>query len=218
MIDQLHDRVACMLPLSAYSGAFQIKVRVWDHRLSMHIANHSHWVLSALRMVLSEAQALHLYYNIRDLAEIALYYLTDVLCQASAAHRPPRGTFLVVHVHQLFIHFAKCCQRAAVRQQDRQRVSIYVLGMLRTLLGSASPFSSWILIGLFCASKRRESKTIWETTLVSKYYCSVTMLVPWPLALGDMQVPTIALYICTYIYSNPLLPNEFEVSSRLVVA
>lgn len=50
-------------------------------------------------MVLSEAQALHLYYDIRDLAEIALYCLTDMLRQASAAYRPPRGMFLVVHVH-----------------------------------------------------------------------------------------------------------------------
>lgn len=99
MIDRLPDKAACMLQQSAYLGVCQIEVQVMDHRLSMHIANHPHWVLSALRMVLSEAQALHLYYNIRDLAEIALYCLTDVLRQASAAHRPPRGTFLVVYVH-----------------------------------------------------------------------------------------------------------------------
>lgn len=79
MIDRLHDKVACMLQLSAYSCAFQIKVRVRDHQLSMRTANHPHWVLSALRMVLPEFQVPHLCYNIRNLAGITLYCLTNVL-------------------------------------------------------------------------------------------------------------------------------------------
>ena len=98
MIGRLHDIVACMHRLSAYSSVFQIMVRVRDHRLSMHISNRLHWVLSALRTALPEFRALHLCHSIRKVAGKALYPLTDMLRQASATHRSPRRAFLVAQV------------------------------------------------------------------------------------------------------------------------
>ena len=98
MIGRLHDIVACMHRLSACSGVSQIMVQVRDHRLSMHISNRLHWVLSALRTVLLEFRAPHLCHYIREVAGKSLYPLTDMLRQASAAHRSPRRAFLVAQV------------------------------------------------------------------------------------------------------------------------
>lgn len=162
MIGQLHDIVACMHQLSACSDVFQTVAQVRGHRPSMHISNRLHLVLSALQTALLEFRAPHLCRYVRK-SQTRHCVLLQICCARRLRHIDLQDArfWLLRFVGSSSI-LVCILNRPLLDHGWSRSLSIYALGILQTVLGSATPCP---LLVHFAATNCQESKLIWHNPL-----------------------------------------------------